>query len=50
MTRGIKLEICVLGANSVLTLNVDNNQASSGNPCKIIGNVEMDHKFSIKKQ
>ena len=52
VTRGLKIgNMCFLGANSVLTFNLDDNQAASGNPCKIIGNVEIDQEgISIKKK
>ena len=51
ITRGINIgDSCFLGANSVLTFNLSNKQAASGNPCEIIGNVEIEKEGVVIKK
>jgi acetyltransferase-like isoleucine patch superfamily enzyme len=50
ITKGVKIgNTCFLGANSVLTFNLNDKQAASGNPCEIIGKVEVGEKGVVIK-
>ena len=51
VTRGVSIgNNCFLGANSVLTFNLKDNQAAAGNPCEMIGNVEVQKDRVIIKK
>lgn len=51
VTLGVKIgNSCFIGANSVLTFDLNDKQAASGNPCEIIGTVEIGKNgVTIKK-